>query len=69
MRDITLFKSGNHRFILLNEGEPGEEDGILTVAEFVESEKILHALGDMGIDYVQGFHLALPRASMSQGLS
>ena len=28
MRDITLFKSENHRFILLNESEPGEEDGI-----------------------------------------
>ena len=42
-----------------------QDIGILTVAEFVESEEILHALRDMGIDYVQGFHLALPRSSMS----
>ena len=28
MRNITLFKSEHHRFILLNESEPGEEDGI-----------------------------------------
>jgi len=42
-----------------------QDIGILTVAEFVESEEILDALKNMGIDYVQGFHLALPRASMS----
>ncbi len=28
MRNITLFGGGNHKFILLNESEPGEEDGI-----------------------------------------
>lgn len=28
MRDITLFESTNHQFILLNESEPGEENGI-----------------------------------------
>ncbi len=28
MRNITLFENDNHRFILLNESEPGEEDGI-----------------------------------------
>ena len=42
-----------------------QDIGILTVAEFVESEEILHALKEMGIDYVQGFHLALPRSSMN----
>jgi hypothetical protein len=26
MRNITLFESDNHRFILLNESEPGEEE-------------------------------------------
>ncbi|MHB1098759.1 MAG: putative bifunctional diguanylate cyclase/phosphodiesterase, partial [Burkholderiales bacterium] len=44
-----------------------QDIGILTVAEFVESEEILDALRDMGIDYVQGFHLALPRSSMTWG--
>jgi len=28
MRNIKLFESVDHRFILLNESEPGEEDGI-----------------------------------------
>ena len=28
MRNITLFKSDEHKFILLNESEPGEEDGV-----------------------------------------
>ncbi|MHB1098454.1 MAG: hypothetical protein ACYCZR_02750 [Burkholderiales bacterium] len=28
MRNITLFKDGEHKFILLNESDPGEEDGI-----------------------------------------
>ncbi|RTL52271.1 MAG: MBL fold metallo-hydrolase [Rhodocyclaceae bacterium] len=28
MRNIPLYDKGNHKFILLNESEPGEEDGI-----------------------------------------
>lgn len=28
MRNIKLFESADHRFILLNESEPGEEDGV-----------------------------------------
>jgi len=28
MRNVKLFDNGNHKFILLNESEPGEEDGI-----------------------------------------
>jgi flavorubredoxin len=28
MRNITLFSSSNHKFVLLNESEPGEEQGI-----------------------------------------
>jgi flavorubredoxin len=28
MRNIKLFEDGKHKFILLNESEPGEEDGI-----------------------------------------
>lgn len=28
MRNIKLFESDTHRFILLNESEPGEEDGV-----------------------------------------
>lgn len=28
MRNITLFENENHRFVLLNESEPGEEQGV-----------------------------------------
>jgi len=38
--------------------------GILTVAEFVESEEIFDALKEMGVDYVQGFHLGIPASAM-----
>ncbi|MDP2903226.1 MAG: bifunctional diguanylate cyclase/phosphodiesterase [Methylovulum sp.] len=38
--------------------------GILTVAEFVENQEILEALQNMGIDYVQGFHISMPIAEM-----
>ena len=41
-----------------------QDIGIQTVAEFVESEAILDALKDMGIDYVQGFHLGMPMPRM-----
>jgi diguanylate cyclase (GGDEF)-like protein len=36
------------------------EMGVLTIAEFVESEEIYRTLQDMGVDYVQGFHLGIP---------
>jgi diguanylate cyclase (GGDEF)-like protein len=38
--------------------------GIATIAEFVESPGILETLADMGVDYVQGFHLGLPTPHM-----
>jgi flavorubredoxin len=28
MRNVVLFKSENHKFVLLNESDPGEEDGV-----------------------------------------
>ncbi|MDA8415496.1 MAG: MBL fold metallo-hydrolase [Betaproteobacteria bacterium] len=28
MRNITLYRSGSHKFVLLNESEPGDEDGV-----------------------------------------
>ena len=37
--------------------------GIQTVAEFVENEAILNKLNEMGIDYAQGYHIAMPSAS------
>jgi diguanylate cyclase (GGDEF)-like protein len=41
-----------------------QDIGICTVAEFVETEEILGALKDMGINYAQGFHISLPSANM-----
>jgi diguanylate cyclase (GGDEF)-like protein len=38
--------------------------GMLMVAEFVESQEIMDALKDMGVNYAQGFHLGVPTARM-----
>lgn len=42
-----------------------QDIGIMTVAEFVETREVLEALRLMGVDFVQGFHLGMPRASMA----
>jgi EAL domain-containing protein (putative c-di-GMP-specific phosphodiesterase class I) len=42
----------------------GRVMGVKTVAESVESEEILTALGVVGVDFAQGFHLALPGPMM-----
>jgi EAL domain-containing protein (putative c-di-GMP-specific phosphodiesterase class I) len=34
--------------------------GMLMVAEFVESQEIMDALREMGVNYAQGFHLGVP---------
>ncbi|KAF0843231.1 diguanylate cyclase/phosphodiesterase [Methylovorus glucosotrophus] len=39
--------------------------GIQTIAEFVENQEILEALQHMKIDYVQGFHISLPKREMN----
>lgn len=36
--------------------------GILTIAEFVETEAVLQRLREMGINYAQGFHIGHPGA-------
>lgn len=42
-----------------------QELGILTIGEFVENEEIFQALRAMGVDYAQGFHLAVPVRELS----
>jgi EAL domain-containing protein (putative c-di-GMP-specific phosphodiesterase class I) len=37
---------------------------IKTVAEFVEDEEILKAVGALGIDYAQGYHISRPSAKI-----
>ena len=39
----------------------GHEMGLKTIAEFVESDSILQTLRDIGVDYVQGYHIDRPR--------
>lgn len=39
--------------------------GIRTIAESVENATQLHLLRELGVDYAQGFHLALPQAPES----
>jgi EAL domain-containing protein (putative c-di-GMP-specific phosphodiesterase class I) len=43
--------------------------GKKTVAEFVEDEQTLALLRSYGVDYAQGFHLAMPRAIEAGDLS
>ena len=38
----------------------GQTMNIQTIAEFVESEAILRAVRDIGVDYAQGFYIAKP---------
>ncbi|MCC7413580.1 MAG: EAL domain-containing protein [Gammaproteobacteria bacterium] len=35
--------------------------GKRTIAEYVDSERVLEHLAAMGVDYAQGFHIAMPR--------
>lgn len=39
----------------------GHEMGLKTIAEFVENEEIMDALGRIGVDFVQGYHIGRPR--------
>lgn len=54
MRNIRLFDIGNHKFILLNESEPGEEDG-------VRSNQYLVMHGDAGVLLDPGGFGVMPR--------
>ncbi len=49
--DFTLVKSIN---------EMSKSMGKRTVAEFIESPRLLNAVRDIGIDFAQGFHVGMP---------
>jgi len=55
MRDVTLFETDHHKFILLNESEPGEEDGI-------RSNQYLILHGEDGVLLDPGGFGVMPRA-------
>jgi EAL domain-containing protein (putative c-di-GMP-specific phosphodiesterase class I) len=38
----------------------GHVMGLKTIAEFVENEDILKCLGELGVDYAQGYHIGRP---------
>lgn len=42
-----------------------KELGVKTIAEFVEDEDIVKTLEEIGIDYLQGFHIGRPRDGFS----
>lgn len=54
MRNIPIYSAGNHQFILLNESEPGEEDG-------VRSNQYLIVDGDHGVLLDPGGFGVMPR--------
>lgn len=61
----NIVKSKVDRTLVRNLTRLCQELGILTIAEFVESEEILDELRSMGVDYAQGFHLAMPVSKMA----
>ena len=42
-----------------------QELNVKTIAEYVEDEEIVNTLKEMGIDYMQGFHIGKPKGSFS----
>lgn len=41
--------------------------GIKTVGEFVENEKVLQAVGEVGLSYAQGYHVGMPSPDLVIG--
>jgi diguanylate cyclase (GGDEF)-like protein len=50
------------RAVVESINQVGHDLGMKTIAEFVESEEILAALSEVGVDYVQGAAIGEPRA-------
>jgi diguanylate cyclase (GGDEF)-like protein/PAS domain S-box-containing protein len=62
VRQITTSK--NDQLFVRSISDLAKGMGIKTVAEFVEDEKILAKLDELGIDYVQGYYLSRPEADL-----
>jgi len=60
----TILNSSVDYALVKNMTRLCQDIGIKTVAEFVESESILLALRDIGVDFVQGYHLGRPAPEM-----
>jgi diguanylate cyclase (GGDEF)-like protein/PAS domain S-box-containing protein len=55
-------KNADDKIFVRTLAEIAQAFGKKTVAEFVESEDILHILKEFGIDYAQGYHIGRPGA-------
>lgn len=62
IRQITTSK--NDQLFVRSISDLAKGMGIKTVAEFVEDEKILSKLDELGIDYVQGYYLSRPEGDL-----
>src|SRR5690606_23394737 len=58
----NILESRADQILVHNLSRLCQDLGIRTIAEFVESEATLTMLRDMGIDYVQGYHVGVPAA-------
>jgi len=47
----------------------GKAMGIRTIAEFVENDKVIDKLAEIGVDYAQGYAIGLPQELNSKQLS
>jgi len=58
VRDIDI--NDLNKAIVKSMNDVAQAMGKLTVAEFVESEAIMHMLEMIGVDYLQGYHIGRP---------
>jgi EAL domain-containing protein (putative c-di-GMP-specific phosphodiesterase class I) len=56
----TLSNSPKDRVFIEGIVSVAKKMGIKTIAEFVENEKVLEVVKDLGIDYAQGYYLGKP---------
>jgi len=56
----------NHRAIVQAMNSVSHTLGKKTIAEFVENEKVVGILQDMGVDYGQGYYLGMPAPGLEK---
>jgi len=56
----------NHRAIVQAMNSVSHTLGKKTIAEFVENEKVVRILQDMGVDYGQGYYLGMPAPGLEK---
>ena len=62
----NMHKSRIDKILVKNLANLCQDLGIHAIAEFVESEAVLNEIRAMGIEFAQGFHLGVPRVTMSK---